>query len=135
MFVAKQTKGSRQILKASTQHLQLLLFSLQANIVLVFVIYVIMLVLMGFSFYEDPVTMGIGLALFVGGVPIYLFFKILSKTQRMKSYMGANFFILYALLHSGLSSGFVDFFPFCAKQKDMTAPPLRRIELQLNQEM
>ena len=63
-------------------------FHLQANIVVVALIYLIMLVLIGFSVYEDPVTLGIGLALFLGGIPLYFIFSFLRKIRGVIHFMG-----------------------------------------------
>ena len=47
-----------------------------------------MVVLIGFSVYEDPVTLGIGLALFLGGIPLYHIFSFLRKLKVVISFMG-----------------------------------------------
>lgn len=65
-----------------------MLASFQANLPLVVIIYIVMWVLIGFSVYEDPVTIGIGLGLFLLGAPVYFFFMRLSKTRTMKRVMG-----------------------------------------------
>ena len=40
-----------------------------------------MMALIGFSVYQDPVTLGIGLALFTAGVPIYFITKYLRNQK------------------------------------------------------
>ena len=51
-----------------------------------------MLVLIGFSVYEDPVTLGIGLALFLGGIPLYFIFSFLRKIKGVIHFMGMSTF-------------------------------------------
>ena len=50
-----------------------------------------MWVLMGFSAYEDPVTIGIGFGLFFLGIPVFFAFKVLGNCQIMKNIMGMCF--------------------------------------------
>ena len=53
-----------------------------------------MWIITGFSVYDDPVTVGIGLGLFVVGEPVYYCFLALSKTQTMSRIMGTKRFSL-----------------------------------------
>ena len=61
------------------------------NIILAVVIYFMMITLMAFSVYQDPQTLGIGLVLFLTGIPVFYItnfmknwkpvIKLLSKAQ------------------------------------------------------
>ena len=75
------------------------IFYFQANIILVGIIYIIMWVITGFSVYDDPVTVGIGLGLFVIGAPVYYCFLTLSKTQSMSRIMGTKCFSFPNFIH------------------------------------
>ena len=47
-----------------------------------------MWVLVGFSAYEDPVTIGIGFGLFFLGIPVFFILKVLAKSQTIQNIMG-----------------------------------------------
>ena len=59
------------------------------SVFLAAVIYILMVVLIGFSVYEDPITLGIGLLLFVAGVPVYFVTKYLQHKKPVIRLMSA----------------------------------------------
>ncbi len=51
------------------------------NVFVAAVVYILTITLIGFSIYENPVDLGLGLALFLAGIPIFYATKYLKSNK------------------------------------------------------
>lgn len=90
---------------------------LQVNIVLAAGTFIFMLVMIGLAMTEDPVTIGLGVALFFLGVPVYFITRWLRHTKPVIRFMGTYFMIMIWVKEKGVE--FIPNIPKCEKVKIM----------------